>query len=1357
MNANKYVEDHLSKDTLDGEVDFYHKSLFNDNARVGSVAHRFDDENYAEFKAGVATTYPTFNEAISDRKPIQELTTYEIFDIGENTKTKEQAILHAVSKIVFPNGTSPEQMAEMIRVVSNRTALSWDKLEFIRKRQSITLDVINPTSQAFHLFGEVHNEVSPANFDGTTYSLTTRGLSVFESIKLSMEGVIVTERNGTLVAILDTNKMPDDVDGFIKFDLNEYTNNSTEKIITIKFNLSQKTVDGYVYSVVNDSFMVSEIIEDINDSSALHIQQFESDIPIELNGSVIMSGARTVLNKTTSGMIAEKENGEKVYLPPYGIIDASGILRVTTLKDYTFFMSSDDISTDADSLFQRTVLSYSDGRFIDALDLNEHSFISNGQVVTREYRLGDKVGFFGFSVRRGGFSPTESVIETGFSGSEGPSHALVLSRGTATRYMYEHNEEMYIKNPSDTSYTRLNFLYQTIELSSEDIVTGLIALFDGEIYFQQNESMYGQVFRNKRFLYEVDYSVVGGVLSSEPMYGLVYPVDFFRVKRMIGACKLSKGDDFPFASYDNINNTENKYNAAQVSRVLSDESGQIALINAQKSTKDIIETRYKTVFSLTNDIPAEIVDFGVISYTSGDRRAHPSEHWLSKKMRLSDDESSRMSYCGTSEKEDPSYGMFWVVFRDSNTEQEVLLSEREYSLEIRDHTEESRWMKQKLDCDTTLKDPIAKIGRDTNPNIYYMRVFLLDSHLILDSGSVFRFKNTGNSYSATSAGDNLYVNLDPSINGFNFGVNKVSMYFVNNQISSVLTTTTFLSGGPTKQFPFYKDEVFIYSIPEIGFVHATSQNVDWIDDFTVTEIRDINKRGVLYEGGEISVSAFFEFFPLDNELKAYYEIVGGDLDSIEEIEMPEWFSGSVYESDKDDLFPRRILPYPPEEDEHAVDTLGELRSIPMILANKIHKDFGHTQCTIASWDESVNGILLPEEITTREEESTMGYELIVEKNGTRPTYIHDIVPVVNYHNGNTPYSISRDMILRVSDSALIKDTDWGVGYHDQIDAAEADGNDILANELVMRMLGENFNEKLSNTTVLISPVHYMQQDPWKNAIDYSTPLDKIMIGDRLVFTIQKGQRLFIDLKAGVRNKITLSHPMRLFDENYYKIDGIVNKEMISDASESQYIDSGDTYALEYKNFYSGMFFMKRKVVVDMKMYPNRRAYQENNLLRELAAPIREDAHHKKMEGRSVYAEWDLRYITDSLHSYSEKVYELPTSFTCDSLPEEAILSRDHKNYLGLYKEELSVILGVDLIHYRGSISGSVSNTSDEDIEFSIDYLNHNNQAGQDVSYPVNEPLFLYRKDKIWSSREYNGKRNRVKTGIKLVGTTINGG
>jgi hypothetical protein len=181
--------------------------------------------------------------------------------------------------------------------------------------------------------------------------------------------------------------------------------------------------------------------------------------------------------------------------------------------------------------------------------------------------------------------------------------------------------------------------------------------------------------------------------------------------------------------------------------------------------------------------------------------------------------------------------------------------------------------------------------------------------------------------------------------------------------------------------------------------------------------------------------------------------------------------------------------------------------------------------------------------------------------------------------------------------------------------------------------------------------------------------------------------------------------------------------------------------------------MNRSIFANMEKYPNRMSYLENNLLRELASPIREDAHSKKMSGRSVVVEWDVRYITDSTHDYAEIVYELPTALTCDALPEEAVLNRNHRNYSSFFKNVGTEIKGVDLVPTDGKLDISFSNTTDSDREVSISFANSNGYKWR-VSYFMDEPLFLYEKRKLWPTIGYNGKHNRVKTGVVLVGTTV---
>ena len=1351
----KYTDTQLSKDVLDEEVDFLHKNLHNTNVKVGEVVIPTGDSSYASFTAGSATAYPVFGELIAKRLPLQELTSFSVFNIANNNKTKQELFALALKDFRAPDGATPEEVEAMKAAIRNRVSFAWDYNEFIAKRKALVIGSINPTSDSFAMFGEIQKGIVPIDYESSEYLSMQRGLSMFEAIKLSREKVILTERNGSIVAVLDARSVANDISGFLDFDLHEYKEMSTEKITSIRFNLSFKTDEGLVFSPINDSYMIDGIIDNIADSSIVSVDVCSNKIPIEVDGILVENGDSVVSNNGSAGVLLEDASGIRKYLPPYGVIKGNGFIRAFTLKDYTVFLGESNNSSDEESLFGLEELSFRDGNFIDASAINIMYRIDGDKVIEDKYTGKSGKAIMG-AVAMGLASVEEDAFDTGIDNPNKLGNYIGFEGkvGQIPVYMYEDGENKFIKFPADTAYTLLEFIQQTVVIHDVEFF-GYIASFGGMYFIRMADTPTGQVFRNKRFLYDVDYDISEGALSSEPLYGSAYPIDFFRIKRRVDAC--SGGKDFPFAQYDNVNISKNKYNVGEVSRILTDELGQIGLINTINNMDDIIDTRYKSVFSMTFNQPVVVSSFWTDFYNEGIRKTHSEENWLSVLERSNDDEASRITYTGLNEKENPEYGMVAMSFKDPSTGTELLLVEREYSVDRREHTKATYWMQQQADCEKPIPYAYPKFGRLENPNSYYMSHYQLVNHSIEEEGNKFEFINDRNSFSASSKGDGIYNDLTPSGNEIAFGSKSVKMFFINNQISSVMKERSILSGGAYKKDVFHKDEeMFIYAIPKIGFVMVSGSNLEWFDGSeTEIEIRDINKRGVTISDGNVTLSAYLEYDPVAQNLMSKYTLsTKNELEVSVSLEftdqMPEWFEGSLYETNKNDMFPRRFNTHTLHED---VSALSDLKSIPMILVNYLYSAFGYTQCVVACWDESVNGILVSESISLSSEESLVGSELIIKKEGIAPSFIYDIVPIVNIDNGNNPYLISSDIIVEVKDSALLNTVDWIGGYDAIVEDLILNGDEAGANTAVMSMFAQNFNNNASSSSVTISPVHYTQQDPWKNAKDYTTETDKMVLHSNIKFTIYPHTRINMSVSMGMRNEMTASHDFRLFDENYIAIDGIVSEELLTELPRSRFLECEDTYHLEYRHFYSGLFFLNRTVAVDMSKYPNRKSYMENNLLRELAAPIREDAHHKKMAGRSVVVEWDTRYIAEDIHTYSEIVYELPTALTCDSLPEEALLSREHGNRDSFYKVSGKSISGEDCVSTKGFTDISFSNDSDSDIEVTLDYQNLNGIYGGGTSYFIDKPLFHYTMKKLWPTIGYNGKKNRVKTGIVLNGTT----
>jgi hypothetical protein len=424
----------------------------------------------------------------------------------------------------------------------------------------------------------------------------------------------------------------------------------------------------------------------------------------------------------------------------------------------------------------------------------------------------------------------------------------------------------------------------------------------------------------------------------------------------------------------------------------------------------------------------------------------------------------------------------------------------------------------------------------------------------------------------------------------------------------------------------------------------------------------------------------------------------------------------------------------------------------MYLANYLFSEYGVVQNIAGHWDESSGVMIDDHTIEFVENEFDAGFTVSPRCSGADPVGVIDYGITMSMYNGRMPFFVSDKIKLDFIRQGYLFGIDTA-RYNNALAASEA-GNDVESSRQIILGLAERGQ---LDETVTMSPLQYTQQNPWREPIDYSTDIEKLLLAEDIEFKIAPNSSISIDLMVGPSNTLSLNIPAKRVRRIYDMIDGYVSHDIIKSSRETPLQRGNKTYHLAYVNNAGGNVLMKRDIAIDLEVYPSRVSYPTNNIIRELLSPIREDAHSKKMDGRSVFVRFDTRYISESVHSYYEKFLEAPTAFTCDQLPEEAILNRIYYEDETLFNDSLDYIDGDDIVQKGGEVHLRFDNDTDEEQTLKLSYSNTRvwaflSDARGYGAMKADDIFKLFSADLMFRGYDEEISTGRIKNGTRLVGT-----
>jgi len=902
--------------------------------------------------------------------------------------------------------------------------------------------------------------------------------------------------------------------------------------------------------------------------------------------------------------------------------------------------------------------------------------------------------------------------------------------------MYIDGDNVFAKVKDDLNFSEV--------IMSEDRNEGVYECTIGNVTFStKNDIRAGSIHRNKDFMYESNFIVSPTAVTSE-VVGNVYPTTFFRVERV----NTYTCDEFgPYPLPDGHNNSKNSYMAAEVALVLGSFDGYISVVNNRHVGSDKIVYSYLAVAGKVSDAPMIIESFGYV--TRETMKTTFQEHFLSTKIRNSYLGRTRKRYSGTIEKINAPYKIMWIKLRHKDTDKSTMLIEHEYGDEHAPHLGYSSYLGQRSGCDEGPESAISKLTWVTNM-IEYPQYWSKTNKSVVPSEIYLSELKLNRAVGATQFGAYGTLNTRSVDDIDGIGVTALSAQTDTKvEDTSILVDPTVIRVDETLH-----DRLSIVSIPEVGFFFYTEDEVvfDDILDYTETEILEPFRRGILMEWSDYTLSAYLEFVPAETNVFSVYNLVKKveDDDDIVIATISQPFpdgaisTSTMYEVDTLYRYFRDLEDY---------SELGVVQKcIPMYLANTLMSKYGHVQNIVAVWDESSGVIINDASISFTDTVEAAGHRVTPFCSGSEPIDIVDHYAMLSVYKTGKPYDLSDEVRVCIKKSGVINGFEDGA--MEEADALFEMGDETGASKRTLDGITKNISGRLF---IQVSPMLFGMQGPWKNPIDYVTADEKILLSGELTYTIKPRSRLIMNFDVGTENTLHLDVPGRQFDQMYNIIDGYVEEEVIADEKRTPIQRGKTSYSLKYINHAGSGLLLDRSVMIDLEAYPARLSYPTNNLIRELISPIREDGHSKKMDARGVYVRFDTRYVSESIHSYYDRFIEAPTALTCDMLPEEAVLNRDHENNHSLYNNRLTDINGSDLIATNGSILLSIDNDTDEEKTLTPEYDNTRRAyiAGRGAgtaSFKLDDAYRLMKSGMLFRGASEENAVGRDKQDGKYVGT-----
>ncbi len=1314
--GNRYADEHLNIDNLSELGDIYSTSPGNVNPKIETVGVSIGDNKTLSLKIGVGGTFPVIDESIP--KTVQGMDYMSMLTYSHDDVHDPEGELTPVNRYIYLVDKYMKQRQSFILDVNSYNSqgmVMMSGAEAIKARKS------NPASE--HETGIKRIMHAPLDFS----SIST-GLSTFLVAKLSREKTITSfDTSGRLSMVLDHGALTSGFTGLIEYEITDNNQTFEDTISRKEVIISGNSTDLNFYPLPENDF-IDEVMFSSFDNIA-EIMTSESVAPVDIDGELLLYGNNFILNKTRKCIRVTLDTGEMFSLNPYSVSPVVGanISTIIVFKETFVKPSSISYSGEQTTLYVLTdmVITAVDGKFVENAAEVVTEIHGSSLTIVEGGASGDK--YFGqYKIDKSYEDPTFHQ----FGDGAGAKQAIKIEE----KYLYFDGAEVFVKDVSDPNFTQ-------VILPAEKDQSGVrSATVAGVLFESMYDTMLGSVTKNSSFMYEMNYLISENSIESE-IIGDVYPVDFYRVEFLEPSCI---GGSYPMLT--GHTDAKNKYQAGEISHIFSKSDGIISVSNAKSTDANTITYSYLSAFGKWSDEPFIIESFGYVSEDT--MLQSPDEHYLSARLSSIAESRSDRTYCGDIKKIDSDYIVSWLKVRNVGQSESFLFCENEHRGDFEQHLGSSSYLSSGTACD---KEPleISKLSYLSDPFKYTIGISSMDNTMTVGTIDMNQF-TTGNMMNEFYLGhaSSPDVKSENKINGF--GLHVMS---VQRETEAALTLEISAPETIALESSLWT-EAFVVTIPEIGFIYDTIE--DRYADMQIvskTQIKDQFRRGAKYQFDGFYITGALRWDTEDSVMVAEYSLVD-ELDSEYNYDYSIFFPDSVAQEfategeGEEDYDPYDIVAIYERQRE-----FGELRMIPMYLANFLYSEFGFVQNILGIWDES-SGVLVDDStITMVESPIESGFQIVVKCNEVEPISTVDHYVTMSAYMLGTPYRISQNTRISIIRKNLLSKFSEVEMIEAEVlfDNEDYDG----ASRAVMNGYIKNFVDSPQNEDIVVefSPSVFYPQGPWQNPKMYANHEDMIMQNKTYSIELMPRSRIITSLCVTAGNTVQFSHPAKRFSEVYSIVDGFVTREALSDTKEDSRQRGVNTYSMEYIHHVGGGVNLNRYIYGDLLLYPARYSYPINNLIRELISPIREDAHAKAMDARAVFARFDTRYVSNTIPSYYDRFLEFPTAFTCDALPEEAVLVRDLGKIESLYAENIMYIDGSDTIGDNGISKISFSNDTDQPITVTMTYDNYRWGNGK-TSFNINDAYLLERDDWLLYEPYINKRVGRVKSGVYLEGTTL---
>ncbi len=1328
-----FIEEHVNIDTIHGVGRIYSQELGNKNGKITNTGVKLSSNRALLLQLGVGTTLPVVGEIIPKLAVAADYLSMDVYGIEDSMATilDKYVAGYDIEELGYTNetwGFAPHTD----RV---NAAMRFVTMKRMKARQALTLDGVSYNSHGMVHSGLAKETQSPIdlNMETGSFGPIDRQLSTFNMAKISREivGVMFNE-NDTLCLAVNRDQINPTFRGMIEFEILD-SHQSSEYVLERKRLLITENTSNIDYIPVTEGLFIDEVFAGDDIKKKLEVIQSECLSAVVVDDGTISEGEWFAVNKTSHNMRVSLENGQTLSLDPYGLAKtgASQPVSITTFK--TTYTRPSTVSGNIE-----------EGLLYKGSSHFDHSLIGNffmTNVKQAVYKVTPSelksISGHGSDTFFGPYKINvnlDNIEISQFGDNENAFYALRVSGVD----MYMDGDDVYAKLEADLNFTKV-VMPSVRSYGKFSVVIGSIT------FSTEYEIVAGSVHRDKSFMYQSNFMISNDAVVGE-LIGNVYPVEFFRMERVYKEICYT-ATEYPLE--DGHVNLKNFYEAGEVSIVYQHHDGYMLINNNKFVTDDQITYSYLAFAGKLSDTPMIVESFGYV--TRDTMLGIPTEHFLSQKIKDSNVTRTRKRYAGAIEVLTSKYYVMWVKFREVGTSNETFMFEHEYGDEHAAHLGHSAYLNQRTSCQNPTSDGVSKLSWLTNMlkySLYWSKPNGSIIPLDVELGELTLNKAVG--YDQLGVKGSLATKSIDSIEGIR--VTALSPQTPTRVTdTSIITAPTVLRADDTLH-----DRMSIVAVPEIGYCFYTLDDIvfDDIADYSEAEIIDPFKRGITLSWSDHTLDAYLEYRPAETNVFSVYHLKDSDGETISVIEQrfPDGAEGAEYMYEVDNLYARErdfAETYDYEEGDCQ-------KCIPMYLANALMRKFGHVQNIVGVWDEGSSVIINDASISFTDEVEAAGHRITPLCSGAEPIDVVDHYAMISVFKTGQPYDVSDEMRVLFIKSGLIDG--FEPGAYAEADAL-ADNGDI--NGASKRILdGMTSNIHVTKIFIGVSPMLFGMQGPWKNPRDYVTPKEKILLSGELTYKIKKKSRLIMNFHVGPENILNLNEPGRQFDEMYNIIDGYVEEEVVANDKRTPIQRGETTYSISYMNHAGAGILLDRNIVVDLEAYPARLSYPANNLTRELISPIREDAHSKKMDARAVYVRFDTRYVNESIHSYYDKFIEAPTALTCDSLPEEAVLSRDHDNDSSLYENLMTSVAGNSILPNEGVIQLSFDNDTEEDKELTPVFDNHRCSfltAGQGIaSYPLNDAYDLMRMSLLFRGAHEESPDGRDKRDGKFVNTEVEG-